>query len=399
MTLRILWHSSTPWGTGSYSVLTKRTVPGIVRLGYEAVINSWYGLQGEPQKWRILPKGKPDAESVGIVTVLPSTGNNYGTDTMLAAYRASGSDVCISCMDVWVIPAEISSKLNFAPWLPLDHDPCPQPIINSLRTAMYPMCMSQWGTQVLKDAGIDAHYVPCSADSDVFKPGDQKLAREKTGIPQDAFLVTMVAANKDEHDRKGFGEALDGFARFAEKHDNARLYIHTLWSGAIDIHALVERLGIIDRVIMPNVYAMVMGMYSNDDMCNIYNSSDVLLNPAKSEGFGLPILEAQMCGVPVIASDFSTTDELLFAGWKIAGQRHWSFGADSWRFMVYVDSVIDCLEAAYSESSNKKLKQQARNGALDLDTDRTITEYWKPALAEIEKRLEKRQKYTTEATV
>lgn len=397
--MKILWHSSVPWGTGSYSVLTKRTVPGIVRLGHDVVVNSWYGLQGEPQKWRILPKGKPEAEPVGVVTILPGAGSNYGVDTMLAAYRASGSEVCISCMDVWVVPSEISEKLNFAPWLPVDHDPCPQAIIDALKTAMYPMCMSKWGTDILQDAGIKAAYVPCSADSDVFKPGDQKLAREKTGVPLDAFLVTMITANKDEHDRKGFGEGIQGFARFAEKHDNARLYIHTMWTGAIDIHAMVERLGITDKVIKPNAYAMAMGMYNNDDMRDIYNASDVLLNPAKSEGFGLPILESQMCGVPVIASNFSTTDELLWAGWKIDGQRHWSYGADSWRFMVYVDSVVECLEEAFHEAGNKKLKQQARNGAISLDTETTISEHWKPALTEIAKRLERRQKYTTEAAV
>ena len=396
--MEILWHSSAPWGTGSYSVLTKRTVPGIVRQGHKVTCNTWYGLQGEPQKWRILPRGKPEADPMGIVTILPSNGDNYGVDTMLAAYRAAGAEVCVSCMDVWVIPSEISGKLNFAPWLPVDHDPCPTPIVDALRAAMYPMCMSKWGTEVLKAAGIAAHYVPCSADSDVFKPGDQKLAREKTGVPADAFLVTMVAANKDEHDRKGFGEALQGFARFAASHEEARLYVHTMWSGAIDINALVDRLGIADKVIKPNTYAMAMGMYSNDDMREIYNASDVLLNPAKSEGFGLPILEAQMCGIPVIVSDFSTTDELLFAGWRIAGQKHWSYGADSWRFMVYVDSVVDCLEEAWREAANPKLKQQARNGAIDLDTETVLKQHWQPALAEIAQLVEKRTAYAQEAS-
>jgi len=383
--MKILWHSSAPWGTGSYSVLTKRTVPGIVRLGHEVVCNTWYGLQGEPQKWRILPKGKPESAPVGVVTILPSAGTNYGVDTVLAAYRASGSEVCISCMDIWPIPNQITRQMNFAPWLPLDHDPCPKPIIDALESAIYPMCMSQWGTRILQEAGIQAHYMPCSADADVFKPGDQRLARGKIGVSEDTFLVTMVAANKDEHDRKGFGEALQGFARFAEKHHNARLYIHTMWSGAIDIYAIVERLGIAEQVIKPNAYAMAMGMYNNDDMCNIYNASDILLNPAASEGFGLPILEAQMCGIPVIASDFSTTDELLFAGWRIAGQKHWSYGADSWRLICFVDSIVDCLEEAYREAGDKKLKQQARNGAIDLDTERTIKEHWKPALTEIQK--------------
>ena len=127
-----------------------------------------------------------------------------------------------------------------------------------------------------------------------------------------------------------------------------------------------------------------MGMFNDNDMRDIYNASDVLLNPAKSEGFGLPMLEAQMCGTPVIASDFSTTEELLFAGWRISGQKHWSMGANSWRLLVSIDSVVDCLEAAYADRGNELLQQQARNGALAFDTDNVLKKYWKPAMQELE---------------
>jgi len=116
----------------------------------------------------------------------------------------------------------------------------------------------------------------------------------------------------------------------------------------------------------------------------VYNASDVLLNPAKSEGFGLPILEAQMCGCPIIATDFSTTDELLFAGWKIKQQPVWTIGGHSFRAMVMIDSVVDCLNAAYDERGNELLRKQARNGAKVYDSDHVANKYWLPALREIE---------------
>ena len=310
-------------------------------------------------------------------------------DTLLQNYRATGAEALITCMDAWVLPPNITSQTKFCPWLPVDHEPPPKGVLDAVMPAIYPMCYSQWGTDLLKAAGIDARYVPCSADSAVFKPGDQAQARTaewwpQTQLTKDAFLVTMVAANKDPGDRKGFNEAIQGFAKFAARHDEARLYLHTNWKAAIDLEHLCERAGIRERVIGPDGLAYLNGVYDDAFMVNVYQASDVLLNPAKSEGFGLPLLEAQMCGRPIAASDFSTTDELLFAGYRIQGQRDWSMGADSWRLRVYVDSVADALEAAYADRGNELLYKKARQGALAYDTYEVHRKYWRPALKDIE---------------
>lgn len=205
------------------------------------------------------------------------------------------------------------------------------------------------------------------------------------GIPEDCdMLVSMVAANKDPGDRKGFAEGLEGFAQFAESHPHAYLYVHTLWGGPINIANLVCSLKIEGKVIQPKQLEYIYGLYPDEYMRTVYSASDVLLNPAKSEGFGLPLLEAQMCGCPIAASDFSTTDELLFAGWKIAGRRYWSPGMDSWRLSVDPNSVTEALEAAYAARGNELLRKQARMGAVSLDTAKVADLYWRPALREIE---------------
>lgn len=47
------------------------------------------------------------------------------------------------------------------------------------------------------------------------------------------------------------------------------------------------------------------------ELASLYNSFDVMLFPSSYEGFGLPILEAQKCGVPVlILSDAKIPQEV-----------------------------------------------------------------------------------------
>ena len=46
-------------------------------------------------------------------------------------------------------------------------------------------------------------------------------------------------------------------------------------------------------------------------MGNIYRSVDVLLVTSSSEGFGLPILEAMMSGIPFVATDNGGSRDLV----------------------------------------------------------------------------------------
>ncbi len=71
-------------------------------------------------------------------------------------------------------------------------------------------------------------------------------------------------------------------------------------------------------------------------MVDAYNAMDVLTNVALGQGFGIPILEAQACGTPVIVGDWTSMSELCFAGWKVAKEEalpvyHDFFDAFQWQ--------------------------------------------------------------------
>ena len=65
----------------------------------------------------------------------------------------------------------------------------------------------------------------------------------------------------------------------------------------------VEQLGLQDQV-------KLTGYIPDEDLPAIYNGADLFCLPSLYEGFGLPVLEAMACGVPVITSNSSSLPEV-----------------------------------------------------------------------------------------
>lgn len=76
---------------------------------------------------------------------------------------------------------------------------------------------------------------------------------------------------------------------------------------ADDIYNLPKKLGIEDRV-------KFLGYVPDKDLPVLYSGAEALLFPSLFEGFGLPIIEAQACGCPVITSNTSSMPEVAGKG-------------------------------------------------------------------------------------
>lgn len=382
--MKILWHSNAPWTPTGYGQTTARFVHRIEDLGHEVAILAYWGLQGGPLEWEGIP-------------IYPSISDAWGNDvvTAFAVHHFRGkrnAGWIITLTDVWVLRAQGLREMHVASWVPIDHDPVPPAVVDYFtRTGAVPIAMAQHGRDAMQRAGLNPMYVPHGIDTKLFAPRDDgQQIRELLGIPTDAFVVGMVAANKGNAPiRKAFPEAFAAFARFAEKRPSAVLYMHTLRStmhqGA-DLMALADTFGISDRVIWCDQLAYVLGEIPMSEMSGIYSIMDVLLNPAYGEGFGMPILEAQSCGVPVIIGDNTAMSELCGGGWLVPCEPLWDEPQRSFMFRPRIDEIVSALDKSYHASN--AVKKRARDFALTLDTDVVTKTHWTPVLGELEAMLE-----------
>ena len=225
----------------------------------------------------------------------------------------------------------------------------------------------------------------------MFKPLDKRRVR-RDRFPKDAFVVGMVAANKGHPSRKAFSQALLATSRLMEAHDNVQLYLHTCLDPnigqGVNLPALLRTLGVsLDRVKIADQYGLLYAPHPAREMAEIYSALDVLLNPSLGEGFGIPVLEAQACGVPAIVTDFTAMPEVCGAGWHVKHHPYWT-GLASWQATPDVDDILAALQACYALDSEErgKLSSRARRHALEYDVRKVMAEFMLPALRAADQR-------------
>ena len=389
--MRILWHSNAPWAPTGYGNQTLIFTPKLAADGHEVTISAFYGLEGHSLQWQ------------GDITCLPRGQHQYGNDILEAHALASEADMVISLMDVWVLPTDVLARLPWMAWCPIDHEPVPPAVLERLRVARWPVAFSRFGQAQMEAAGLEVHYIPHGVDTEMFKPGDRakaraalaKLINEQQGkdvIGEGTFLAVMVAANKGMPSRKAFPEVLTAWKQFSDGHPDAHLYLHTdrLGTRGVDFAGLMRLLEIRpETVSFPSLYAYETGSIGPEYLNAVYNAADVLLNPSYGEGFGIPIVEAQAAGCPVIVGDNTAMRELCFAGWKVAGTPIIT-PMMAWQFMPQVSEIARALEQAYailgpeaSGDGRDDLRAQARHGALAYDAQKVYETYWQPFLERV----------------
>lgn len=389
--MRLMWGSNAPWTPGGYGVTTALVAPRLRdRLGIDVAISATYGHYGGKLNWR------------GINVYAP--GNlPFGNDIAAANAKQHKADLLLTHQDVWTqLPDKITAGgTRWASWQPLDAEPIAPTIIERLKDHCYqPIALSHFGARQASLAGMPMPTVIQGVDTNTFVPGDRVVARSALGWPADAFIVGMVARNSGYPSRKAYPQQIEAFAQFAKRHSDAMLYIHAAGDESADPEATpivwqLERHGLMDRVIWAHPYALNTG-YKTEDMVTRYQAMDLLLCVSMSEGFGIPLIEAQSCGVPVLTGAWTAMEENCYAGWLVAYEdsEPWPVSPLEcfWR-LPHVGAITEKLEHAYGRLQGEDTRQmygiKARhNAVLNHDQDMLIDTQWRPVLEDIARRIE-----------
>lgn len=377
--LRMLFNSNAPWATSGYSMQMAELLPRITKLGYSVAQNDFFGLQG----------GKLE---VNGVTHYPTINHVYGSDAMVLHGKDFKADVVFTLQDIWVLhPDDLAKTNHWIPILPIDQDPVPNNVLDKLRFAYKVITYAKFGQKQLLDKGIFSTYIPHTVDTKIYKPMDKVKRKQAAGLPTDCFLVGMVAANKDNPPRKSFQEVMDSFKMFLAVEPKAILYIHTnpQFPGGFPIDEYARFIGIQDRVIFPDAYQMNYNM-GKSEMAMVYNTFDVLMAPSASEGFCVPLIEAQACGVPVITNRFTSMEELCLhektgylcdVGYKrfVASGSYWGIPS--------VQSIFDNLVSIHKRNTIEMGKEARKFMVENFDSDTVFKEKWVPYFEDLENEL------------
>ena len=386
--LRIMYASNAPWCASGYGIQGRSLLPRLKALDVvdDIAVFAWFGLQGGGTFANGLP-------------VYPAGLDPYGNDMYGAHCGHFRADILITLIDAWVIKPNVVEDIKPAlwlPWLPVDHDPAPRMVVDAVRSAHLPLSYARFGRRMLEDAGIENVYIPHGVESGVFRvlPEEQVAEFKRTVCEGAAWLGVMVSANKGWPSRKGFEETLLAFKRILpELPQPAMLYIHADYSRSVgggDLAALVKAHGLQEQVRFPNRYKLWIGEYDQRYLSLMYNAADMYLGPSKAEGFGIPIIEAQACGTPVVVTNFSSMPELVRWGVAVDPTHLIWTNQDSWQAQPDVPGIAEAMLELTAE------RQDLRNGQLhekrtatseaihhEFDWDILVRDYWRPLLVDV----------------
>lgn len=186
------------------------------------------------------------------------------------------------------------------------------------------IAMAKMGEAMMLDHKVpNVKYIPLGVDTKVYFPkGDREVSRKKFEIDE-KFVCGFVGRNQI---RKMIPYVMRGFAKFAKGKDDVMFLMHTdsVPSGGEgtgwSIDCIVDKFEKLTEqdlfnskkvcLTEDNMNLMSRQSIQADDMNGIYNMFDLFLYGTGGEGFGLPGLECQSSGVPILMSNNTTGPEL-----------------------------------------------------------------------------------------
>ena len=377
--MKIMFSSNAPWSNSGYGVETRWLLKRMHDDGWPVALMAFVGLSGGMVEYDGYP-------------CYPNMMDVWGSDGLFHHGNHFKADVRFTMQDVPLLNPEFLRQMNnFIPYVPIDQEPVPPPVLDKLRFAYKIITFSQWGQKALQRAGFTSTLIQEGTDINVFKPLDKMACRKEFGLPQDKFIVGQIGANKENPPRKAWQESLEAFKLFHDKHPDSIYFYQSnqnnQFAGGFPIINFAAYLGIAPFVAHLDDY-MATFHTGPEQVNKLLNCFDVLLHPSMTEGFGLIVAESQAAGTPVIISDVTSMPEQVIDGETSfickTNRKLFSTAGGFWQFPE-VNSIYEKLELAYKTDLEKMGERSREHVVKNYNIDIIFQEKWLPLLEQLQK--------------
>jgi len=207
--------------------------------------------------------------------------------------------------------------VNHAPvlyWVPWDNEDTRFTALRgNLKHTDRIVVVGKFAQNILNKFGHDVEQVYDPIETDVYKPDLEARAkfRAQVNIPDDEPIITFVGRPGW---RKRITHTIKVAADVIKRYPKAHFIFHSdlqekSWGG-INPKELFYSHGLLGgkKLITSSKLRFDVG-YPEDFMNQLYNATDIYFSPHGGEGMGLPLAEAMSAGKPIVATDYTTTQE------------------------------------------------------------------------------------------